>query len=113
SLPVVVNPNAGLPRSVGGQTVYDIGPEEFASLMEDIAALGAHGLGGCCGTTPEHIRALVSRCRDLPFAPPSEKRRTVVSSYARAVEIGGDPVIIGERINPTGKKRFQQALRER
>ena len=113
SLPVVVNPNAGLPRSVGGQTVYDIGPEEFASLMEGIAALGAHGLGGCCGTTPEHIRALVSRCRDLPFAPPSEKRRTVVSSYARAVEIGGDPVIIGERINPTGKKRFQQALRER
>lgn len=113
SLPVVVNPNAGLPRSVGGQTVYDIGPEEFASLMEGVAALGAHGLGGCCGTTPEHIRALVSRCRDLPFAPPSEKRRTVVSSYARAVEIGGDPVIIGERINPTGKKRFQQALRER
>ena len=113
SLPVVVNPNAGLPRSVGGQTVYDIGPEEFASLMEGVAALGAHGLGGCCGTTPEHIRALVSRCRDLPFAPPSEKRRTVVSSYARAVEIGGDPVLIGERINPTGKKRFQQALRER
>ena len=112
SVPVVVNPNAGLPRTAGGQTVFDIGPEAFAALMETVAGLGAHVLGGCCGTTPEHIRALVEKCRPLPFTPPTEKRRTVVSSWSRAVEIGREPVIVGERINPTGKKRFQQALRE-
>ena len=112
SLPIVVNPNAGLPRTEGGKTVFDVGPEEFAAVMETLSAYGIHLMGGCCGTTPDHIRALTARCRNLPFVPPTDKGRTVVSSYSRAVEIGKAPVLIGERINPTGKKRFKQALRE-
>lgn len=112
SLPIVVNPNAGLPHTEGGRTVFDVGPEEFAAVMETLSAYGVHLMGGCCGTTPDHIRALTTRCRSLPFVPPVKKERTVVSSYSRAVEIGKNPVLIGERINPTGKKRFKQALRE-
>ena len=112
SLPIVVNPNAGLPHTEGGRTVFDVGPEEFAAVMETLSAYGVHLMGGCCGTTPDHIQALTTRCRSLPFVPPVKKERTVVSSYSRAVEIGRNPVLIGERINPTGKKRFKQALRE-
>ena len=111
SLPVIVNPNAGLPRSENGKTVYDLTAEEFAAEMQEIAKLPVHVLGGCCGTTPEFIREEIRRTRDLPFAPPVKKHRAVVSSFSRAVEIGGAPVIIGERINPTGKKKFKEALR--
>ena len=111
SVPVVVNPNAGLPRREGDKTVFDVNPERFASVMERIAKLGVWGLGGCCGTTPDHIRALTAACRDIPVTPPERKRRTVVSSFSKTVEIGSMPVIIGERINPTGKKRFKEALR--
>lgn len=112
SVPVIVNPNAGLPRSEGGKTVYDIDAEEFAAVMEEIACMGANVLGGCCGTTPEHIEKTVNRCRDKKQVLPGEKNRTVVSSYAQAVVIDRNPVIIGERINPTGKSRFKQALRD-
>ena len=112
SLPLVVNPNAGLPRQEDGKTVFTVGPAEFAVHMEYLAGLGVQVLGGCCGTTPEHIKALITACKDLPWAPPAPKDRTLVSSYAQAVEIGPRPVVIGERINPTGKKRFQQALRD-
>ncbi len=112
SLPIIVNPNAGLPHSVDGKTVYDLTAEEFAREMRPIAELGVHVLGGCCGTTPDFIRAEIAACRDVPFRKPEKKRRTVVSSFSRAVEIGGRPVIIGERINPTGKKKFKEALRE-
>ncbi len=111
SVPVVVNPNAGLPRTESGVTRFDVGPEEFAQSMEKLARRGVHVLGGCCGTTPEHIQALIAACKDIPFTPPTPKGRTVVSSYAQAVEIGADPVLIGERINPTGKKKFKEALR--
>ena len=113
SLPVIVNPNAGLPRMVDGETVYDLSAEAFSDAMAEIAALGVHVLGGCCGTTPEYIRLEIEKTADLPFAPPVRKRRTVVSSFSQAVEIGPKPVIVGERINPTGKKKLQQALRER
>ncbi len=112
SLPVVVNPNAGLPRSEDGRTVYDIDADEFAQAMKEIVELGARGVGGCCGTTPEHIRRTVGACRGAVPKPVEKKHRTVVSSFCQAVEIGKDPVIIGERINPTGKSRFKQALRE-
>lgn len=113
SLPLVVNPNAGLPRSEGGKTVYDVTPEAFAQVMEEIADLGAGLLGGCCGTTPAHIRAMIERCRNKPYRPPEPKQRTLVSSFSQVVEIGPRPVLIGERINPTGKSRFKQALREK
>ena len=111
SLPVIVNPNAGLPKADSkGNTYYDIGPEEFAAGMRDIAGLGVQGVGGCCGTTPEYIRQIISAIRDLPYQPPVKKNTTVVSSFARTVDFGNRPVIIGERINPTGRKKMKEAL---
>ena len=111
SIPVAAAPNAGLPRSVEGRTVFDLSPGDFAEGMARIAEAGAQLLGGCCGTTPEHIAALVNRCRELPFAEPVKRHRTWVSSFSTAVELGAGPVIVGERINPTGKPRLKEALR--
>ena len=113
SLPLIVNPNAGLPRAQDGRTVFDVGPEEFSNHLEAMADMGVRILGGCCGTTPEHIRLTVDKCRDKPPLPVIPKDISIISSYGQAVIIGKDPVIIGERINPTGKKKFQQALREK
>lgn len=112
SLPVIVNPNAGLPRSIDGNTVFDVDAEEFSEVMKEIATLGASILGGCCGTTPEYIEKTVQKTKNLPFVPAEKKSFTFVSSYTHAVEIADEPVLIGERINPTGKSRFKQALRE-
>lgn len=113
SVPVLFMPNAGLPRSVDGRTVYDVGPEDFAQEVAALVARGVRVAGGCCGTTPAHIEALVRRCGGLEPAPVTPKKTACISSYTHAVCFGGAPVLIGERINPTGKKRFQQALRER
>lgn len=112
SLPVIVKPNAGLPKQVNGETVYDIEPGIFAETMHHIVEMGAAVVGGCCGTTPEHIRELVRLCSDMKIKPVEEKNRTIVSSYGQSVELGIGSKIIGERINPTGKKRFKQALKE-
>ncbi len=112
STPIIVNPNAGLPHTVDGATVYDVEPEEFADCMEEIVKSGAWIIGGCCGTTPDYIRAIVDRCWKMKPVPIEEKDITVVSSYSQAVVIGDRPVIIGERINPTGKSKFKQALRD-
>ena len=113
SCPLIINPNAGLPRNDHGKTVYDVGPEEFAEGMFPFVEAGAWFAGGCCGTTPEHIKALVDRCRNMDIKPLTEKDYTIVTSYSQAVSIGNKPVIIGERINPTGKKKFKQALRDK
>lgn len=112
SIPLVITPNAGLPRSENGKTVYDVGPEEFAEDMEEIINMGAWMAGGCCGTTPAHIKALTERCFGITPKPLTDKDCTIVTSYSTAVELGGRPVIIGERINPTGKSKFKQALRD-
>ncbi len=112
SLPVIVSPNAGMPKNVDGKTVYDIDENEFATVMKEIAELGVHGLGGCCGTTPEYIRATVEKTKDIKAKKIEKKNLTVVSSYTKAVEFTGAPVIVGERINPTGKKKLKEALRE-
>lgn len=112
SIPLVITPNAGLPRSENGKTVYDVGPEEFAEDMEEIINMGAWMAGGCCGTTPVHIKALTERCFGITPKPLTDKDYTIVTSYSTAVELGGRPVIIGERINPTGKSKFKQALRD-
>ena len=112
SLPIVVNPNAGLPRTENGQTVYDVDPDDFAEVMEQIAKLGVHVMGGCCGTTPAHISKMINTVKELPFTVPVAKNDTYVTSFADCVKIGRKPVIIGERINPTGKKKLQQALRD-
>lgn len=112
SVPVVVSPNAGMPRTENGKTVFDVSADEFSDIMKEIALMGASVLGGCCGTTPEYIKCTVEKTKALPYEAPTDKGITVVSSYTHAVEIGREPVLIGERINPTGKPKFKQALRE-
>ncbi len=109
SVPVLVKPNAGLPTVEGG---YDIGEEEFAVCASEFAQMGARMLGGCCGTTPDYIRKVAAAVENIPLQRIENKQKTVVSSYTHAVEFNL-PLLIGERINPTGKKRFQQALKER
>lgn len=111
-LPIVVNPNAGLPVERDGKTCFDVGPQEFAGWMGEIAREGAWIIGGCCGTTPEHIAAMTAACRGLRCRPLPDPAQTIVTSGSRSVEFGGRPVIIGERINPTGKAKFKQALRD-
>ena len=96
----------------GGQTYYDVSPDEFAGYMEKIVSMGACVIGGCCGTTPGHIKAMTDRCAKMHAVPPTEKGYTVVSSYGQSVFLGEGSKIIGERINPTGKKKFKQALKE-
>ncbi len=113
SLPMLVNPNAGLPRSVDGKTVFDIDAESFAEKMQKIASLGVSYLGGCCGTTPNHIDALVSSCKETDSFIPENKKVTRVASYSKTVVFDEKPIIIGERINPTGKKLFKEALRNK
>ena len=109
AVPVMMKPNAGLPRVEDGRTVYDVGPEAFAASMKRMAEQGVRAVGGCCGTTPEYIRRLKEACGDAPVFR-TAKPRTVVASYTKAVELGKAPVLVGERINPTGKKRFREAL---
>ncbi len=112
STPIFFKPNAGLPRSVDGKTVYDVLPEDFSAEVADAVKQGVRAAGGCCGTTPEYIKALHEKVKHLTPKPIIEKHRTVVSSYTHAVAFGASPILIGERINPTGKKRFKQALAE-
>ena len=112
SVPLIIMPNAGLPRVENGRTVYDVDPAEFAEDMAEIIAMGAWFAGGCCGTTPAHIRALTEKCRDFVPKALTKKDDTIVTSYSKAVLLGGKPAIIGERINPTGKSKFKQALRD-
>ncbi len=112
STPIIVNPNAGLPKNINGQTVYDVNPEEFAKEMLDIVMEGAWIIGGCCGTTPAHLAETIKVCKGIMPVPLEQKNLTVISSYTHTVQFGPRPIIIGERINPTGKSRFKQALRD-
>ena len=112
SVPIIVNPNAGLPVVIDGKTTYNISKYQFAEYMKQIASLGGCILGGCCGTTPEYIKATVDATKAIPYTVPEFKNKTVVSSYTHSVEIGKAPVLIGERINPTGKAKLKEALRE-
>lgn len=109
SLPVILSPNAGLPKEEKGETVYDISPEEFSDILKK-AVPGAHILGGCCGTNPEYIRKLIEKTSGLAFENPVEKDFTAISAYSKSVIFKDRPVIIGERINPTGKKKLKEAI---
>ena len=111
STPVMLQPNAGMPVYRNGETAFDVTAEEFSRVMADYARRGARVLGGCCGTTPEHIRMLREACAGIEPVPVTDKDMTLVSSYSKCVRLGEKPVIIGERINPTGKKKFKEALR--
>lgn len=112
SVPVIVNPNAGLPVSVDGKTVFNTDADEFAAYMLQMAEKGAQIIGGCCGTTPEYIKKTVAATKGIEYKLPEAKAHTFVSSYTHAVEIGKLPVLIGERINPTGKPKLKTALKE-
>ena len=111
SVPVIFKPNAGLPSVREGRTVYDLSPEAFATDMCDAISLGARIVGGCCGTTPEYIKALVQKTSGVTPQPITKKNITCVSSYTHAVLFDKEPILIGERINPTGKKKFKEALK--
>lgn len=112
SIPVILKPNAGLPKSVDGKTVFDVTADDFADEIADLIKNGVRVVGGCCGTTPEYIKALTSKTDNLTPISLKQKNITVVSSYTHTVTFGMSPILIGERINPTGKKRFKQALIE-
>lgn len=112
SIPVILKPNAGLPKAVEGKTVFDVKPKEFAEEVASLIKKGVRVAGGCCGTTPEYIKALTEKTKGYSPVPLTDKNLTVVSSYSHAVKFGDSPILIGERINPTGKKRFKQALME-
>ena len=113
SIPVIVNPNAGLPQTKDGITYYDVEPDEFATLVSGFVEQGAGIVGGCCGTTPLHICKLVEACKQAPFCRPKEKNLSVISSHTHAVYFGERPILVGERINPTGKPKLKQALRDK
>ncbi|MCR5153805.1 MAG: homocysteine S-methyltransferase family protein [Lachnospiraceae bacterium] len=113
SLPVLMKPNAGLPRTEGGKTVYDIGPDRFSDLMKEFLEKGVSIVGGCCGTTPEFINKTFIKTKSINHKPVSGKSFTMISSYTHAVLFDKKTILIGERINPTGKKRFKQALVEK
>ena len=120
-IPIVAKPNAGLPKLEDGVTIYDMGPEEFAREMMPLVEAGADVVGGCCGTTPEHIRLLNELLIEKGYKDGGsfEKREGKVLRRALSTErnvlpidLDGDFLIIGERINPTGKKALQAQLRE-
>lgn len=113
SVPVIFKPNAGLPRVENGVTVYDITPEEFAKITLSLVKKGVRLVGGCCGTTPQHIRCLKAAIGNTPPVKIKKKNKTVVSSYTKTAEFGLTPLLIGERLNPTGKKRLKEALKEK
>lgn len=112
STPILLKPNAGLPKVENGETKYDITEEEFGTIVARLVEEGVRIAGGCCGTTPKHVKALTARASGIKVKEISKKEWAVVSSFKKAVEIGKVPIIIGERINPTGKPRFKEALRE-
>lgn len=114
NIPVMVKPNAGLPKLIGGKTVYDMPLEEFAEAVLHLAECGARIFGGCCGTTPEHIRAVTKALQEKALLPIHAKRRRFLTSERQYTEItlDGPFTIVGERINPTGKKKLQASLRE-
>ncbi len=110
SLPIILKPNAGLPRVEKGKNVFDISKEDFAHEIYSFAKRGVRILGGCCGTTPEYIESVVDATKNIFPLTIQKKDHSLVSSYTDVVEFGKTPVLIGERINPTGKKRFKEAL---
>ena len=112
SVPVILKPNAGLPEVKDGETRFNVTPEEFSTDLTNLIKKGLRVIGGCCGTTPDYIKALTEKSQDLKPIEIKNKNLTVVSSYTKAVKFLNSPILIGERINPTGKKRFKQALIE-
>ena len=114
TVPILAKPNAGLPELEDDKTVYKMTPQEFADAAVALVNAGASIVGGCCGTTPEHIKALSDAVRELPIRKPLERHRRILASERKNVEIDldGGFIVVGERINPTGKKKLQAELKE-
>ena len=114
AIPLLAKPNAGMPELIDGQTVFNVEPEEFADVGKKLVEEGAAIIGGCCGTTPEHIRALKEAVKGIPVKAPLQTKRRMLTSERKSVEItlDGRFMVIGERINPTGKKKLQAELKE-
>ena len=114
AIPLLAKPNAGMPELIDGQTVFNVEPEEFAEVGKKLVEEGAAIIGGCCGTTPEHIRALKEAVKGIPVKAPLQTKRRMLTSERKSVEITleGRFMVIGERINPTGKKKLQAELKE-
>ncbi len=112
SLPIIVNPNAGLPKVVDGQTVFSMDEETFAMACHKLAQAGATLIGGCCGSTPDMLARVIEKTKKLPFVEIEEKMDTLCSSYTHALVLDEKPLLIGERLNPTGKKALKIALKE-
>jgi len=115
TIPLIVKPNAGLPfLNECGETAYDMNPEEFVSYMTQLVEAGANVIGGCCGTTPEYIHKLYQATKDLKTIPPNKKKSRILASERGTVSITleGPTLIVGEKINPTGKKKLQAELKE-
>ena len=114
TVPILAKPNAGLPELEDDKTVYKMTPQEFADAAVALVNAGASIVGGCCGTTPEHIKALSNAVRELPIRKPLERHRRILASERKNVEIDldGGFIVVGERINPTGKKKLQAELKE-
>lgn len=114
AIPLLAKPNAGMPELIDGQTVFNVEPEEFAEVGKKLVKEGAAIIGGCCGTTPEHIRALKEAVKGIPVKAPLQTKRRMLTSERKSVEItlDGRFMVIGERINPTGKKKLQAELKE-
>ena len=114
TVPILAKPNAGLPELEDDKTVYKMTPQEFADAAVVLVNAGASIVGGCCGTTPEHIKALSNAVRELPIRKPLERHRRILASERKNVEIDldGGFIVVGERINPTGKKKLQAELKE-
>ncbi len=111
-LPVLVNSNAGMPVVINGVASYDVGPREFAESAAELAKAGCAAIGGCCGTTPEHLKAVVDACGNIAINRPGIKRNSFVSSRTKTVFFADKTILIGERINPTGKPKLKAALKE-
>ena len=114
NVPLFAKPNAGLPELVDGETVYQMTPEEFASFGVELEKNGAAVVGGCCGTTPAHMKALYEAIKDMEVPEVNKEYKRALASERKTldIDINGRFLVVGERINPTGKKKLQEQLRE-
>lgn len=111
SIPIILKPNAGLPTTINGQATFDLTPEDFTKELYEYIKKGVSIVGGCCGTTPEYIKTLYNSTKNIPHVNIIKKNITCISSYSHMVSFNNEPILIGERINPTGKKLFKEALK--
>ncbi|MDE7366824.1 MAG: homocysteine S-methyltransferase family protein [Lachnospiraceae bacterium] len=113
NVPIIAKPNAGMPELVNGETIYAMTPEEFAEAGQQLVEAGAGIIGGCCGTTPKHIMTLAREIKGMEPPEINQQKYRLLSSERKTIEldINGSFLVVGERINPTGKKKLQEELR--